>query len=132
MRINRVATNQGFVDTLLDNLNTGWQNMNKFISLLTSFVFAAHIGLFAETAQGSPVSDSQDISASTPAIPTSPVAAQITSSSSATGTAAARSSQSGRSTSWQNYVFAGTAVALATIGFIVVTMNSGQNSSSTK
>jgi hypothetical protein len=105
--------------------------MKKFVSLLTVFVFAAHIGLLAETAEQPPLADTVEIS--NPAVPATPVADQIITSvpSAATGTAAARSSQGGRNVSWQNYVFAGTAVVLATIGIIVVTMSKGQSSPST-
>ncbi len=101
--------------------------MKKFVSLLTVFVLIANIGLFAEgtvksEATGSTIPETSEI---TPALDST---TQSTSGYSTIGTAAAKSSQAGRTTSWQNWVFAGTALVLATIGIVVVTINSGKNS----
>lgn len=108
--------------------------MKKTISLLTIFVLTANIALFA---QGTEKSE-----ATSPAAPQTAVIAPVPGSEPAvatvsasaqnqyqeTGTAAAKSSQKGRSTSWQNWVFAGTALVLAAVGVFVVSTNSGENS----
>jgi hypothetical protein len=100
------------------------QRMKKFISFLTIFVLIAHIGLFAEA--------TEQLEATSPAAlaaqPASVTPAESITKNSAIGTGAAKSSQTGRTTSWQNWVFGGTALVLAAIGIVVVTINSGADS----
>ena len=101
--------------------------MKKTISQFLIYAFIANTALFAQ--QTDPSGEANPTSATSAAAPATEITPAITPSQyQATGTAAAKSSQKGRNTSWQNWVFAGTALVLAAAGIIAVTANGGENS----
>lgn len=101
--------------------------MKKTISLFLVYAFTINTALFAQ--QSDPSGGADPTPAASAAAPATGVTPSINPSQyQATGTAAAKSSQRGRSTSWQNWVFAGAALVLAAAGIIAVTVNGGENS----
>jgi hypothetical protein len=97
--------------------------MKKTISLFLIYAFTINTALFAQQ------TDPSGGANPTPTAPATEITPSINPSQyQATGTAAAKSSQKGRSTSWQNWVFAGAALVLAAAGIIAVTVNGGENS----
>ena len=90
--------------------------MKKCLVLFTSVALVAQMGLFAQEApQSAAVKTPESLAAKAPeSVPA------------ATGSSAAQSSRAANSSNWQNWIFAGTALAIAAIGAIVVSLNSGE------
>ena len=103
--------------------------MKKYISLILLTVFSTQICLFADAeTDASPQSAQEALPSTEPSTP----AIQNTQAVSREpkGNAAAQSSRTGRSTSWQNWVFASAALCIAAAGVIVVAINNGHDNPS--
>ena len=93
--------------------------MKKFIVFLTTFSLVANAGLFAQEA---PVAKTPDATAAVQTAASVPVAT----APNPTGSSAVQSTQTAtRSTSWHNWIFAGTALAIVVAGAIIVSLDSG-------
>jgi hypothetical protein len=86
--------------------------MKKLVMCFTIFSFT-NFTLFA---QANP--QESQASPATTVVSDKPIAA--------TGSTAAVSSQTGRQTSWQNWVFAGAALVIAAVGIAIVSINKGE------
>lgn len=91
--------------------------MKKFIYFTLLFSFTTHYGLFAQTV---PAPQTVSTENTTPQ-KTAPAATV------AQGSAAAVSTNTARNTSWQNWIFAGTALVIAAVGVIAIAVNHGED-----
>ena len=94
--------------------------MKKHIAFLTAFCLAANAGLLA---QDPPAATNQDVPAAAQAAASVPVAT----APNPTGSSAVQSTQTAtKSTNWHNWVFAGTALTIAAVSAIIVSLDSGE------
>ncbi len=95
--------------------------MKKHVAFLITFALLANGGLLAQEAPAAKTPDA-------------PVAAQSAASVPAatapdtTGSSAAQSTQTaGSNANWHNWVFAGTGLAIAAVGAIIISLDSGES-----